>query len=383
MLSPLVSGPAANTSKGLFNVQTLQLTLSLNTASNFTPIWQNMSFATSPVGGVVTSSSLTIGANTQLAITTLTPPMLPPKGMVSTYSYMQLTPYPTTGGSLTTLASQTLTSNVISLDCVPSKLYVWARLSDAYRKYSTTDTFCSISNVSVTYNNRSSVLSSLNQWDLFRMSVENGINQSWMQFSKNMGSVLCIDISKNIGVPMHEAPGVRRKTTLQVQCTFRNEGTATMSGVTLYVVPVLPGWLQIAEGTAQFGVGVVTEDELRNSEPSRYNLAAYNRAMQQNSLFSNVGGSFLSDVADAGKWALNVAAPIVGQYAVRALLGASIGGKKTKKVKKSKSYKHRGKSRGKGYVDVEHLSNSELRDRLHGLGIHSDGEESEESESDT
>ena len=302
---------------------------------------------------------------------------------------------------MTAGASATLTSNTISLDCVPSKIYVYARIANSARSYAIPDTLCSISNVSVTYNNRSSCLSNLGQYDLFQMSRDNQVNQNWMQFSKYQGSLVAIDVSKNIGVPNNEAAGVRRKTQFSVQCTFRNESLNTYSSVALYVVPVLPGYCQIGQGTASFGVGLLSEEEASMSKTHRYNLAAYNSAMAQNSLFSSVGGSFLSDLGDAAKFVANAAIPAIVGVGVRGLLGAAIGGRRSKSRSKSRSmsvtYKHKAKKSGKkkkkskrrggSALDVENMSNTELEQRLRGMGINSDNEEdylsTEEDESES
>lgn len=392
LLSPLLAGPNADLQKGLYGVNTLSLTLSLANSSTFTPFWSHYVSGTSTT---ITSSSLTIGANTTLSVKTFTPPYYPSPEKSFLYSYFQMTPYVTNGGSLASAASTTLTSNVISVDVVPSKILVWARIAESARTYSTPDTFCAITNLSVTYNNRSSIMSNLSQYNLFEMARNNGVNMSWIEFSKYKGSVIAIDVGKDIGVNPDQSPGVCSKVQFSVQATFTNQAAATLAAVSLYVIPVLPGYCRIGGGTCSFGVGLLTPEEAMASRPNRYNIAAYQKAMSQSSLFSAHGGNFLDDLWSGVKSTAKVLAPEAAKFAFKAVTGMGtatnlglgvIGGYKHKATRKKKSKskkrsKSRRKMRGRGAEDVETLSNNDLEQRLRGCGL--EDSESEESSTDS
>ena len=393
LLSPLLAGPNADLQKGLYGVNTLTLTLSLANSSTFTPFWSHYVSGTSTT---ITSSSLTIGANTTLSVKTFTPPYYPSPEKSFLYSYYQMTPYVTNGGALTAGSSSTLTSNVISVDVVPSKILVWARIAESSRTYSIPDTFCSLTNLSVTYNNRSSIMSNLSQYNLFEMARNNGVNMTWMEFSKYKGSVIAIDVGKDIGVNPDQSPGVCAKVQFSVQATFTNQSSANLAAVSLYIVPVLPGYCRIGGGTCAFGVGLLTPEEAMAARPNRYNISAYQKAMSQNSLFSAHGGNFLDDLWSGVKSVGKVLAPEAAKFAFKAVTGMGtatnvglgvIGGYKhkatRKKSKRSKS-KKRSKSRkmrGRGAEDVETLTNNDLEQRLRGCGL--EDSESEESSTDS
>ena len=85
---------------------------------------------------------------------------------------------PITGGTVATIITQN-----IQLNQMPSKILVIARVPMQQQTPKDASVFLGIANVSINLNNASGLLSSASQMDLWRLSVRNGSNQTWEQFT--------------------------------------------------------------------------------------------------------------------------------------------------------------------------------------------------------
>ena len=159
------------------------------------------------------------------------------------YSWYDIQRYPTnftsTIGAFRSgapLNTATIQSNNIQLQSIPKRLYLFCRRNNSSLNATTPDTFLSITNIVVNWNNRSGLLSSASQQDLYNMSKENGLCLSWEQFSGGplnnnsfvtpvapatnragtVGSVICIEMGKDIGLDSSEAPGMLGTYQLQI-----------------------------------------------------------------------------------------------------------------------------------------------------------------------
>ncbi|KKL04255.1 hypothetical protein LCGC14_2617890, partial [marine sediment metagenome] len=77
----------------------------------------------------------------------------------------------------------TIISNNIELQSVPSLITVFVKRRDSDDAFTKTSTFLSITNVSISWDSRSGILSSASQEQLYDMSRKNGLNMSWSNFS--------------------------------------------------------------------------------------------------------------------------------------------------------------------------------------------------------
>ncbi len=259
-LSPFVFG--CGNQSGFEGVQTMDWNLTLG---DLTRLWSHDSVN----GNVATFTSLTVTLPTspQLLFNYITPKELMPLPRAIVYPYFNVERYPTDFGNVLAGASATVSSNNIQLQSIPSRLYIFIRRRNADKTLYTTDTFARIDTLQLNWNNRSGLFSSATSQDLYRMSVDNGLETSWTQWYKQTGSVLCIEFGKDVGLDDLEAPGLLGTYQLQMNIAFTNPSAATIN-YTLYIVPISTGTFSIADNRAVAQVGVVTKGNILDSKTS-------------------------------------------------------------------------------------------------------------------
>lgn len=248
-----------------------------------------------------------------------------------TYPYQDIQRYPTTiNTSIAANTSTTINSSNIQLNSIPSKIYIYARqpnsvLFGSYAPYFS-DTFLEIQKLTINFSNRSGLLSSASQFDLYRMSANNGINYNFTDFRGlptvgwggvpnpslppaipvgnrcTVGGVICLAMGVDIGLSDLAAPGVGGTYQLQITAQVKNNTTGQFpdsSGAdsqsiapTMYIVCVFDGTLTITganSAIAQLAV-ITQQDVLMSKDSPQYDIAAL-RAV-------NGGSSFASSLSD-------------------------------------------------------------------------------------
>lgn len=107
------------------------------------------------------------------------------------------------------------TSDTITLQGLPKRIYIFVRRQQEVLKSSDCDTYARIDNVRVDIGNRVGLLGEAQPQALYRMAVKNGYQGSWDNWYNQSGSVICIDLAEDIPLGLTEAPGTLSKLTLQ------------------------------------------------------------------------------------------------------------------------------------------------------------------------
>jgi hypothetical protein len=131
----------------------------------------------------------------------------------------------------------------------------------------TSDSYLAINNLSVLWNNQSGLLSSASAQDLYRIAADNGCNLSWPQFSKYRGSVMCLEMGKDIGLLDTEAPGVQGSYTLQVTATLENKSNFNFESE-FYIVVQNQGTFSISENFARASLGNLNQAMVLSAKQS-------------------------------------------------------------------------------------------------------------------
>lgn len=190
----------------------------------------------------------------------------------------------------------TLTSSNIVFNSIPSRLYLFCRLKDTVLQSSPTwtDTFLSIENVSITFNNVSGMLSSCSKQGLYNIAVRNGCCDNWTSWSGEQiyktgsftekiagaGGVLAIDFVKDLGLNSPDlCPGVLGNFSFVATCIFKWNNTNISLGAqdfTFYIIPVMEGVFTIQDIQGNFRVGVLSrEDVLQAKEDPNFTYEDY------------------------------------------------------------------------------------------------------------
>lgn len=153
-------------------------------------------------------------------------------------------------GDIPTAAAQTITSNNIQLNQIPSRFIIVVGEPTGSRNPAYTDSFCSIEGIQINFNNKSGIFASATQYELYsKIAVPSGSTQTWEEFRgwavssnaqqgvasaaqvipttytrKNVptiGSILVIN-SELLGLPDELAGGSLGQFNLQMNILVRN-----------------------------------------------------------------------------------------------------------------------------------------------------------------
>lgn len=209
-----------------------------------------------------------------------------PMNMPITYPYFEINRYPTdTANSIAANAMQPFTSNNIQLNSIPRRIYIYIRErnNELLNSANNPDTYFSIENVNIQFQNKSGLLASATKSQLYEMSVKNHCNMSWLQWSGGstntagtfnkfgtVGSILCLEFATDIGLDDLDAPGKSGQYLLQVQCNATNISARSIFP-TMYVVVVAEGTFTIPGlGRSLLNIGVITSENILNAQSSPY-----------------------------------------------------------------------------------------------------------------
>lgn len=172
-------------------------------------------------------------------------------------------------GTVLGTSNPTFTGSNIILGQVPSKIVCFIRPRNSELVATVADGFCAIDQVNITLGNRSGILSSASQQQLYQMSVANGVDMNWVEWSRRVGSVVVIDVAKDIGGLQVNALGsvslsmdVRFRNTLFVDYATDNTGNVFTGNFDLYVICQLDGEYRIAQDSANLSLGLSVADML-------------------------------------------------------------------------------------------------------------------------
>ena len=342
MLSPFVF--AGDEGQGMYGIQNFNATYNLTGAANNVVRFGGDLAARYTVPPVVVFQGV---SSPRLLLQYLTPhpsDLLPSRNVLP---YYELPRYITTLAPIADGATQRIVSSSLQLNQIPDKLYIVVCKNIDARLVSDADSFLPIESISINWNNSSGLLSSATKQDLWRMSIENGINMSWAEWSglasvqtrtvaagvlpiTTCGSVLCLEYGKDIELKDdYYAPGSLGNFQLQFNLTVVNNTGAPTSGYQLMVIVQNSGVFSLERGVSSSYLGILTKSDVLAA--SREKAIPYSDAIRM------VGGGKVGDffkrvaskLGDAGMAAL----PALKDMAVGALkkkvgLGES-GGKRS------------------------------------------------------
>ena len=217
------------------------------------------------------------------------------------------------------------TSTVVSVNnlnwsIVPEKIYIYA-IPSAVVLANQADAFACIDQVVINSDVASGSLSVASPWQLYEMSLRNGLKMTFDEFSNTVGSVCCINLC-NSDLSGY-IPGSAIKQQLSIRVTLRNttsnefgiphnsagsQGLSSFRGSysslvgitnwTLYVVALRSGHAVFADNTLQqsfgFDASVLAGKDFTNpDEYKQYDVDRYLKSMHGGGF-----GSFFSGVKD-------------------------------------------------------------------------------------
>jgi hypothetical protein len=369
LLPPFIFGDAYELTTGLFGVQNFQVQMNLAStparAIRISSAYgrQRVRMNTQQGGGGTEANAVNLSITAQptwatgvsgsyppfaiqpaLSVQFLTPALdvpLPPKSIVP---YMEFPRYITTGlpsiastlGSTSSSAkgvsssATIVTSNTITLPNIPDLLMIYAKpatpgatlsSSALYPGQTSTGVWdCSVADftlpiqaVSINFDNFSGLLANHTQYQLYKMSVNNGLDMdfpTWSGESKiyteqfgfpddaaywvtasaattniamwdgagtrgagqsvyqsTVGGPLVLRPGRDFALQAGQAPGLVGNFTLQVNLTVGNQFAQALSAgaVNLFIVPISSGFFETIKGSSRIIKGVLTEQDILGS----------------------------------------------------------------------------------------------------------------------
>jgi hypothetical protein len=214
---------------------------------------------------------------------------------VNKYPYVNISRFPTDLNTINAGAtSARLDSQNIQLSSIPKRVIVFARERNADRSFTRSDSYARIDTLEVQFDNKNALLGSAKSRDLYEMSVRNGLQMSWMQWSKHCGSVCVIDFAHDISLDASQAVGERGQFQLQMTFTLTNTGSRNIN-YTWYIVVLSEGVFTIANTQTSLETGVVTPFNVLEAE--KYGI----ESIPWREAYDFQGGSFLGNIKKWGR----------------------------------------------------------------------------------
>lgn len=217
MLSPLIWCDPKTNNQGFYGIQVLNCVFNLaSDTSRILRSAQSQFLASSfGVGGLPGTAANPAFADLKCNLTNIEESQLfiqfytrQPSDLVSARNCVPFAEYPrylSPIGSVVPAASKnaltgvitpsvltSINSQSISLNSIPDKLIICVRKSIGKQTLYDSDHFFPIKKIVINFNNKAGLLSSATTYDLYRMSLESGSNQTWFEFTghANVGGAL-------------------------------------------------------------------------------------------------------------------------------------------------------------------------------------------------
>ena len=291
--------------------------------------------------GTITAMDTTL-ENMECFVTFITPPRgldVPP---VCVVPYDQWNRLETDVGVMNPNEEKIVTTSVYQFQQVPQSVYLFCKPSrnaivgSLVETIGTSDTFTQISNISINFNNRNQLLSNVTSEQLFKISVENGLNMDYQNFRGVIqgtfdgprvglsGSVIKLLFGKDIAgeeiIP--GLGGAKGRCNFQLQATVKNINQTRALPYTFYVVPCYEGYMTISNQSNVTCIAPINEvEDVIASPESRVTFNDYNETM---------GGSLWDWIKKAHNWVkdnkvVSTAMSMIPQTRAFAPVAASMG----------------------------------------------------------
>jgi hypothetical protein len=190
----------------------------------------------------------------------------------------------------------------ITLPSIPDLLVIYAKPADyATRDTTQADWYLPITQANLTFNNYTGLLSNHTAEQLYQMSVANGLEMDYTEWSgrswsaragaqiQTVGGFLVVKPGKDFALQTGEAGGLQGQVVLQCQLSIKNPQLAG-AGVApqIFIITVLSGFLETLAGSSRVITNILSESDVINAP-----MAA---EQSQVGLARVVGGSFWSSL---------------------------------------------------------------------------------------
>ena len=271
---PILVSPfsSVDDSHAFIGVQTLTLSFQ-QTLNGGRSVW---SHSDSTDASTINSMVTTLYAPPEIQTTYITPSPLYRIPSSVVYNYSNIDIYTTdTVASISSGADFKVSTNNVQLNTIPKRILLYARQTDSTTNYTTTDTFAWLKDLSIQFDNVSGLFSGSSPEQLYLSAREQGYNKSWTQWSSTTGSVMIMDLARNMALQnSSDAPGLQASKQLQITATFNNINKFKSLAFTVFVIVISDGLITITGNTTIQQNSVLTREDIleshKNTEVTSY-----------------------------------------------------------------------------------------------------------------
>jgi hypothetical protein len=164
-----------------------------------------------------------------------------------------------------------MTTNTVQFQTIPHRIVISVSKSRQQLSYVDADAFASITNINITWDNSSGVLSTLTQYDLYQLCVKNGLKMSWGNFcGQSIGlynqniqksfngtsAPIALDFGTDIALLNDDYPGKKGTWNFQITVTCMNNRTEPTWLPQIDLIVIYSGKLDINNGSVSQSVGI-------------------------------------------------------------------------------------------------------------------------------
>nr|WPF46418.1 MAG: putative major capsid protein [Lake Baikal virophage 1] len=325
MLSPFIWCDPKSNNQGMYGVQTLNFVFNLGQANRIVRLALNDLY----LNGLATVSLPNNAISTARLLMEFYTRQ--PSDLVSSRNVVPYAEYPRyiTPAPAVTAGSQSGLQNFqsIQLNSVPDKLIICVRKVLGSQSNFDSDSFLPITGITINFNNKAGLLSGATQWDLWRMSVESGSNQTWAEFQgfaplgsqtafvpvattntgyqqiSTCGTVLALEMGRHVELDDVYAPSSIGAFQLQFQINYTNNTAVNINAneYEIVLITMNSGVFTIERGTSQTYTAILSRADVLSvsSQPS----------VSKSAVARLVGGSW----EDSFKSLCSSVAPLAGK----------------------------------------------------------------------
>jgi len=283
LISPFVWGGAD--SKGLCRVQNMQV--QINWESNLARVWSHFD----PAGTVMSNVSVALGQPSLLFTYITNPPTLQiPKTLEYQYHDMSEVHITELGSSVAPDASYTMVSSNIQLSSIPEMLLICVKERKGDRTYKTTDSWQSLESVNLSWANSSGLLTGATKEQLYDISVKNGLDMTYTEWSadptyvlsggvqsqqRGVGSVLLLRLGEDIAFSdPASSVGVAGTFNLNMRLGLRNRNPTRTIFPALYITPIYRAVMSIQDNQSVLQTAVLSPADVLDSAKQANDIGA-------------------------------------------------------------------------------------------------------------
>lgn len=285
VLPPFIFADDHELSTGLFGIQNMQFTMNFNEPSRSVRIANSASPLAKPVVAWYNGGNGSPFSKAQIQTQFLTPSLDVPLPAKSIVRWSEFPRYisPVADSSLLVSGNDgkvgTISSQTITLPSIPDLLIVYVK-PQSYPDSTLGDFSLPVSKISLQFDNFSGLLSNHSAYELYKMSINNGLEMTWDEWSGSawangsktalVGGPLVLRPGRDFALSTGQAPGLVGNFTLQFDLTVDNtvskwgvaNGDYAGRGVSIYTVTANSGFFETIRGSSRILKGVVTEQDI-------------------------------------------------------------------------------------------------------------------------